>query len=191
MKIHLEKNAIRAMGVAECYLHISNKSTLCSVVMRSDLVIDGCNYGLSTVGGDDITDSIFLMYKQFHRNDINVILILGSIMSSYNVVDIHYLFNSFNLPIISVSLNSPKNLENNFKRKHPTSWKNKLLINSKNGDNLKINLTTKYFIHAQICGISKTEAQRILNKFTLQGSIPEPLRIAKLFARAKVLKPVS
>jgi endonuclease V-like protein UPF0215 family len=52
-------------------------------------------------------------------------------------------------------------------------------------------LTTKYFIHAQICGISKTEAQRILNKFTLQGSIPEPLRIAKLFARAKVLKPVS
>ena len=191
MKIHLEKNAIRAMGVAECYLPISNKSTLCSVVMRSDLVIDGCNYGLSTVGGDDITDGISLMYKQFHRNDINVILILGSIMSSYNVVDIHYLFNSFNLPIISVSLNSPKNLENNFKRKHSTSWKNKLLINSKNGDNLKINLTTKYFIHAQICGISKTEAQRLLNKFTLQGSIPEPLRIAKLFARAKVLKPVS
>ena len=93
--------------------------------------------------------------------------------------------------LISVSLNSPKNLENNFKRKYPNSWKNKLLINSKNGDNLKINLATKYSIHAQICGTSKTEAQRILNKFTLQGSIPEPLRIAKLFARAKVMKSVS
>ena len=73
MKVHLEKNAIRAMGVAECYLPISNKSTLCSVIMRSDLVIDGCNYGVSTVGGDDITNSISLMHKQFCRNDINVI----------------------------------------------------------------------------------------------------------------------
>ena len=144
MKIHLEKNAIRAMGVAECYLPISNKSTLCSVIMRSDLVIDGCNYGVSTVGGDDITNSISLMYKQFYRNDINVILILGSIMSSYNVVDLNFLNNLINLPIISVSLKPPKNLENNFKGKYPNSWNKKLKTYTKNGISQKINIKTEF-----------------------------------------------
>ena len=58
MKIHIEKNALRAMGIAECYFPNSKQSTLCSVVMRSDLVVDGSIYGESTVGGDDITENI-------------------------------------------------------------------------------------------------------------------------------------
>ena len=133
MKIHIEKNALRAMGIAECYFPNSKQSTLCSVVMRSDLVVDGCTYGKSTVGGDDITKNISLMYKKLNRDDINCIMILGSIMSSYNVVDLNFLNKLFNLPIISASLKSPKNLENNFKEKYPNSWKNKLKIHTKNG----------------------------------------------------------
>ena len=91
MKIHLEKSALRAMGIAECYFPNSKKSTLCSVVMRSDLVVDGSIYGESTIGGDDITESISLMYNKLDRDDINCIMILGSIMSSYNVVDLDFL----------------------------------------------------------------------------------------------------
>ena len=97
MKLHLEKSALRAMGIAECYFPNSKKSTLCSVVMRSDLVVDGSMYGESTVGGDDITESISLMYDKMGRDDINCIMILGSIMSSYNVVDLNFLNNLMNV----------------------------------------------------------------------------------------------
>tara|TARA_B100001750_G_scaffold55967_1_gene44165 strand:+ start:648 stop:1214 length:567 start_codon:yes stop_codon:yes gene_type:complete len=188
MKIHLEKNALRAMGIAECYFPNSKKSTLCSVVMRSDLVVDGSIYGESTIGGDDITESISLMYNKLDRDDINCIMILGSIMSSYNVVDLNFLYKSLNLPIISVSLKSPKNLENNFKEKYPDSWKNKLKTYNKNSISQKINIKTEYSIYIQFSGISLSDTKKILNKFTLQGSVPEPLRLAKLFARAKIIK---
>ena len=187
MKIHIEKNALRAMGIAECYFPNSKKSTLCSIVMRSDLVVDGSIYGESTVGGDDITESISLMYDKMARNDINCIIILGSIMSSYNVVDLDFLNQSFNLPIISVSLNPPKNLENNFKKRYPDSWKNKLKTHTKNGISQKVNIKTEYSAYIQFSGISLFDAKKILDKFTLQGSIPEPLRLAKLFARAKIM----
>ena len=49
--------------------------------LRSDLVVDGSIYGESTVGGDDITESISLMYDKMARDDINCIIILGSIIS--------------------------------------------------------------------------------------------------------------
>ena len=188
MKIHLEKSALRAMGIAECYFPNSKKSTLCSVVMRSDLVVDGSIYGESTVGGDDITESISLMYNKMGRDDINCIMILGSIMSSYNVVDLDFLNKLLDLPIISVSLKPPKNLENNFKGKYPNSWKKKLKTHTKNGISQKINIKTEYSVYIQFSGISLFDAKKILDKFTLQGSVPEPLRLAKLFARAKIIR---
>ncbi|MBH59523.1 MAG: hypothetical protein CMO19_03780 [Thaumarchaeota archaeon] len=188
MKIHLEKQALRAMGIAECYFPNSKKSTLCSVIMRSDLVVDGSIYGESTVGGDDVTENILLMYEKINRDDINCILILGSIMSSYNVVDLNLLNKLLNLPIVSVSLKSPKNLENNFMTKFPNSWKNKLKTYTKNDISQKIIMKTEYSIYIQSSGISLSDAKKILDKFTLQGSLPEPLRLAKLFARAKLIK---
>ena len=187
MKIHLEKSALRAMGIAECYFPNSKKSTLCSVVMRSDLVVDGSMYGESTVGGDDITESISLMYDKMGRDDINCILILGSIMSSYNVVDLDFLNKLLDLPIISVSLKPPKNLENNFKGKYPKSWNKKLKTHTKNGISQKINIKTEYSVYIQFSGISLSDTKKTLDKFTLQGSVPEPLRLAKLFARAKIM----
>ena len=108
-------------------------------------------------------------------------------MSSYNVVDLDFLNQSFNLPIISVSLKPPKNLENNFKKRYPDSWKNKLKTYTKNGISQKVNIKTEYSAYIQFSGISLFDTKKILDKFTLQGSIPEPLRLAKLFARAKII----
>lgn len=187
MKLHLEKNAIRAMGVAECSTRNAKKSTLCAIVMRSDLVIDGCNFGECTIGGNDITKNISLLYKRMKRTDINFIMILGSIMSSYNVVNLNALYNSLDLPIISLSLKLPKNLEMNFKNKFPTSWQRKTKVYSQNGKALKITTKTGHFVYVNISGLSLFETKSVLNKFLLQGSIPEPIRIAKLFARAKTI----
>ena len=41
MKLHLEKSALRAMGIAECSKRYEKHSTLCAIIMRSDLIIDG------------------------------------------------------------------------------------------------------------------------------------------------------
>ena len=187
MKLHLEKNAIRAMGIAECSKRYEKHSTLCAVVMRSDLIIDGCIFGKCTIGGDDITRNILSLYRKIKRTDINVLIILGLIMSSYNVVNVNSLYRSLNIPVISVSLKQPKNLELNFKNKFPNTWKKKIQIYNQNGDTSKISLKTGYSIYVNVSGLSFSDSKKVLNKFLLQGSIPEPLRLAKLFARAKIL----
>ena len=58
---------------------------------------------------------------------------------------------------------------------------------TKNGISQKVNIKTEYSAYIQFSGISLFDAKKILDKFTLQGSIPEPLRLAKLFARAKIM----
>jgi len=45
-------------------------------------------------------------------------------------------------------------------------------------------LRTGKILFVRYWGISSEEASKIVNSFTLQGSIPEPIRIAKLAARA-------
>ena len=52
--------------------------------MRSDLIIDGFVFGSATLEGDDATDSILDMYRRLNRNDINVIIICGAVISLYN-----------------------------------------------------------------------------------------------------------
>ena len=74
-----------------------------------------------------------------------------------------------------------------FKNKFPNTWKKKIQIYNQNGDASKISLKTGYSIYVNVSGLSFSDSKKVLNKFLLQGSIPEPLRLAKLFARAKIL----
>ncbi|MGH9910516.1 MAG: DUF99 family protein, partial [Nitrososphaerales archaeon] len=43
-RLHIEKKAIRALGIAESFVKSQNQSVLAGVVMRSDMIIDGIAY---------------------------------------------------------------------------------------------------------------------------------------------------
>ena len=88
IRLHPEKNGIRAMGVSECFRKSDTKSILCGVIIRGDLVVDGCSFNTSTVDGDDATRRIISLYRNFRRNDVNVIMISGSVISLYNIIDL-------------------------------------------------------------------------------------------------------
>jgi endonuclease V-like protein UPF0215 family len=49
-----------------------------------------------------------------------------------------------------------------------------------------IKLHTDYEIFIRNYGINIEQSRRILNKFTIQGSVPEPLKLARLLARARM-----
>ncbi len=56
--------------------------------MRSDLVIDGFAFGEATVEGDDATEAILRLYRSLKRDDVNLMLLSGCIISLYNIVDV-------------------------------------------------------------------------------------------------------
>ncbi|MCP8323315.1 MAG: DUF99 family protein [Candidatus Methylarchaceae archaeon HK02M2] len=187
MHVRVEKKGIRALGIAESFKKDQSKrSVLAGVVIRSDMIIDGFVFGSAELGGDDATDEIVNMFKRLNRNDINVIILSGSVISMYNIIDIDSVGLKTNTPVISVTFEESEGLEPHIKHHFPDSWEKKLSAYEQLGSREIVKLHTNYKIFVRPHGISLEICKRILDKFTIQGAIPEPIRLARLLARAKI-----
>jgi uncharacterized protein len=182
-RIHPEKKGIRVLGIAESFKKSSQKSTLAGVVMRRDLVIDGMAYSSATIGGDDATNSIVSMHRSLERDDINCILVDGLVISMYNIIDGEQVAGETGLPVIAVTFEDSKGLEESIRHYFDDS-KDKLVRYHKLGLRERVTLNTGKSLFIRYWSVSQRRAVAILNSFTLQGSIPEPIRVAKLAARS-------
>lgn len=186
MPIHVEKKAIRALGVAESFSPKERFSTLAGVVMRSDLIIDGFAIGKTKVSGFDATESIEELFSKLRRNDINALILSGSVLSLYNIVDIDSLSEDIRIPVVALTFKKSKSdLERNIWAKFsPKIAKKKIELLKKLGRPSEFHLSTGYSIFQRSSGISAFDSKRLLERFTLQGAIPEPVRVARLLAKA-------
>ncbi|MEM2759238.1 MAG: DUF99 family protein [Nitrososphaerales archaeon] len=185
-RLHIEKKAIRALGIAESFVKSHKQSVLAGVVMRSDMIIDGVIYGSATIKGDDATDTIIAMYEKLDRTDINFVMIGGLIISMYNIIDPRRLWERLKVPVIGITFEESEGLDLHIKRVFPDTWKDKLETYHKLGDRERIRLRTGHDVFVRMEGINIKNARQALNKFVLQGSVPEPVRVARLIARAKL-----
>jgi endonuclease V-like protein UPF0215 family len=183
MRLHLNKPGIRALGVAESFKEDDLKSRLAGVVMRSDLVIDGFVLGTATVGGDDATSSVVKMIRALRRNDVNLIILSGCIISMYNIVDVDAVSKKTESPVICLTYKESRGIERAIKH-HFTESRTKLASYRSLGERHPLKLRSGYRVYVRASGVTDREAEEALNLFTLQGSIPEPVRVAKLLARA-------
>jgi endonuclease V-like protein UPF0215 family len=186
-RVHPEKKAIRALGIAESFRKgYSSRAILAGVVMRSDLVIDGIVYGYTTVKGMDATDSIAEMYYKLDRNDIRVIMLGGVVISMFNIIDVDELHRRLNVPVIGLTFEESKGLEEHIRRvfKEEDECSRRLEAYNRLGARSKIVLKTEGHVYARYSGMSIRDVKKIVNKFTLQGSVPEPIRVARLMAKA-------
>jgi uncharacterized protein len=184
VRLHLNKPGIRALGVAESFRQSQKRSLLAGVVMRSDFVIDGVALGKTSVGGDDATSAVASLYRRFRRNDINLIIVSGAILSLYNIIDVDALCRKTRLPVVCLTYKETAGIEGSIRRHFPEGSDEKLEAYRRLGKRTSLRLRTGQRVYARKAGIDGTQAKAILDSFTLQGSIPEPIRVAKLVARA-------
>jgi len=185
MSVHVYKKAIRALGISESFVKgVSERSILAGVVMRGDISIDGFTISRATVGGMDTTEKIIEMYRSLKRNDINLLLLNGCVISWYNVIDLYKVFEETGRPLICVTYEESKGLEEYFKELFPQDWQQRVEIYHKNGPRIPLKLHTDFIVYVRSLGMSKKETEVILNRFTLQGAVPEPLRVSRLLARS-------
>ena len=152
--------------------------------MRRDFVIDGFVFGQCTVGGDDATGSILAMYSRLERDDISFILISGLVIAMYNIVDITMIGKKTGLPVIGVTYKKSRGMESAIKRHFPDSYDTKIEKYCKLGKRETIRLHTGYDLYLRTVGCTPKEAQKLLDHFTLQGSVPEPLRVTQFLAKS-------
>ncbi|MCD6325122.1 DUF99 family protein [Candidatus Bathyarchaeota archaeon] len=187
MRLHVHKKGFRALGISESFIKgVSEESILAGVVMRADMTIDGFTFSKATVGGMDATEKILEMYRSLKRDDITLLLLNGCVISWYNVIDLHRVAEETGLPLICVTYNESTGLEKYFKELFPEDWKSRVEIYRKNKSRTAVKLSTGYTVYIRFIGMKMEEAKGILNKFTSHGSIPEPLRVARLLARSLV-----
>ncbi len=186
MGLRIEKKGLRALGIAESFSKAkADKSTLVGLVMRSDLIVDGLAITSTKLEGYDSTQAIIQLYNSLNRNDINLTMLDGAVISLYNIVDIEEVYQRTKRPLIVITFKPSKGLQEVIKKHFFTDYEERLKLYNKLGDRVEVTLKTKYKVYVRALGIDdESMLKRILDKFTLQGSLPEPLRVAKLIARA-------
>ena len=181
--MHLEKKGIRILGIAESFMPSDILSVLAGIVMRRDLIIDGMIFGNTTVRGNDATEAIISMFKKINRNDINCILSRGTIISVLNIIDGKELYDTLKVPVVIVSELEKKGLKESSLHKFENGL-TKVRLYSKVKERTDVKLKTGKYVQLRSWGMSIREASLLVNSVTLQGSKPEPIRIARLAARA-------
>ncbi len=182
--MHVAKSGLRALGIAESYSG-REQSTLAGVVMRKDLRIDGAAFARVTVGGSDATDAVIRIFTGLARRDINLLMISGSVIAWYNIIDPAAVQDATGLPVIIVTYEESEGLEEEIRRHFPDDDR-RLAAYRRLGDRLPVLLHSGYTLFIRPYGISPGDAARVCNDFTHEGRVPEPVRVARLIARGVV-----
>lgn len=184
MRIHVNKKGTRALGVAESFRQPQRRSLLAGVVMRGDFVVDGVAFGRTSVGGDDATSAVAALYRRLRRNDVNLLMVSGAILSLYNIIDVDALARKTRLPVICLTYKETHGIEDSIIRHFPERKEKKLEAYGRLGKRERLRLSSGFTVYARTSGLAEKDALALVNMFTLQGSLPEPVRVAKLLARA-------
>lgn len=184
MRLHVHKKGLRALGIAESFQKGgSREAILAGAVMRGDFQIDGFALTKITVGGLDATEGVLRLFEDLKRRDINLLMLNGCVISWYNIIELGKVFREINLPLICVTYEESEGLEKFFKDNFK-DWKRRVAKYKRLGTRTPIKLRTKKKVLVRFLGIeNEKEVKRVLDKFTIQGAVPEPLRVARLLAR--------
>ncbi|WP_115862502.1 endonuclease dU [Halorussus litoreus] len=176
------KPGVRALGVAESYR--GDRSTLAGAVVRASRVADGFAYRTCTVGGLDATDAIVDLFHSLDREDVSYVFVAGVALAWYNVVDLHRVHAETDRPVISVTFEESSGLlaalESEFEGE-ALDRRREIYERQPARDRLSINDQT---VFVRSVGLESGQARDAVRAFTPEGGRPEPLRVARLAARA-------
>jgi len=185
LRLSLEKKAIRVLGIAESYRRGAGQyAFLAGVVMRSDLLVDGVVLGRCKIGGMDVTDSILEMYHRLEREDISALMINGCIISWFNVVDLNRLHRETRLPSICLTYYPSTGLREYFIKYFPDDWEERFKVYEENGPRIELVNKNGFKVYLRAVGLDVDKALDLVNKYTVSGRIPEPLKLARSIAYA-------
>ena len=179
------KKGVRVLGVSESFKREDEKSIAVGVVMRGDMRIDGLGFCEPEVGGIDATETLIAMYSRLGREDVRAWLLGGCIISWFNVVDSVRLREVTGVPVVCLSYNPSEGIERYFREYFPDDWRSRIEMMDRGGQRQEVLLKTGHSVFLTTSGITLDKARKLVNQFTLDGRIPEPIRVARIIAAAR------
>lgn len=176
------KPGVRALGVAESFR--GSRSTLCGAVVSGRGAVDGFAFTTCTVGGLDVTDAIIELWEAAGRDDVQYLLVNGVALAWYNVVELERLADAVPVPTLSITYEESDGLEDAIRERFSAEAASDRLDRYRSlPDRRRVELEdTMLFVRA--IDADDLSIEEILETFIGASGRPEPLRVARLAARA-------
>ncbi|MBI4362757.1 MAG: DUF99 family protein [Euryarchaeota archaeon] len=188
----LRKPGIRALGIAESFSRarktpaepLGGKSVVAGVVLRADGALDGAALSEITVGGMDATRGVLDLLHTLHREDLQVVLLGGCVWAWFNIVDLQEVARAARAPLVCITYEESRGLDKYLKEYFPGDWEERLAAYRSLGQREPTWLPSGHSVYVRSFGLTRSEVQEVLGRFTRHGRVPEPIRVARLVARA-------
>ena len=172
----------RAIGVAESYE--ADASMLAATVVRRDRVVDDFGFERCTVGGTDASDAAARLVTGLGRPDARVLILSGIAPAWFNLFDLHAINERVDRPVLSVSFEPSPGLDDALRREFDgDALAERIDIYERQPPRQELTVDGER-LWVRAVGTDDEEAARIVRAFTPEGGRPEPLRVARLAARA-------
>lgn len=177
----------RALGVAESYRGTDDagaRSTLAGAVVRADRAVDGLVFAECTVGGTDATDALVDAWRRLDREDTTYLFLSGVSLAWYNVVDVERLAAAVDRPVIAVTYEDGHGVADGIADAFDGGARQRRLATHESlPPRRHVEAVGEGPLYVRSAGVDPGEADRALAAFTHERR-PEPIRVAKLAARA-------
>jgi len=178
------KAGTRALGVAESFADGDDRSVLCGAVLRVDRTADGFVFGSCAVGGTDATAAIESLFLDLDREDVQYLLLAGVAPAWFNLVDLPALADTVSRPVLSVSFEASPGLEPALREGFSgDALDERLRIYRAQPPRRRVDVNGDE-VWVRAVGVDADDAERVVRAYTPEGGRPEPLRVARLAARA-------
>jgi endonuclease V-like protein UPF0215 family len=181
-------------------------ATCAGAVVRADRALDGLAYERCTVGGDDATDAVVALVDRIDRPDVAALLLAGVAPAWFNVLDLSRLHRETGLPTLSISFEASPGLAPAIREQFDgpeRAWRLDTYDALPPRRSLEVNdeqlFVRSVGIDAPVADGQRSgddrddtapplapncEAAQFVRGFTPEGGRPEPLRVARVAARA-------
>jgi len=173
---------VRALGLAESFR--GTESTLAGAVVRADRVADGFVFGTCTVGGTDATATVRSLFDRLGREDVRYVFLAGVAPAWFNLLDLPVIYDAVERPVLSVSFEESPGLEGALREAFSGDALDERLATYRRQPARQRLVVNDETLFVRAVGIDDDEAADAVRTFTPEGGRPEPLRVARLAARA-------
>jgi uncharacterized protein len=170
------------------FLRSSRRAALVGVIFSAPNYVEGILRTSVTIDGTDATDQILAMLGSSSFLDgVRAVLLDGIAVGGFNLIDLDRLHESLQRPIVTVTRHAPDfpsihaALRKYFPQDASARWK---LIRAH--PLFRLPTAEGNPLRVSAVGCTRAEAAAIVRRTTVRGNLPEPLRLARLVARALV-----
>jgi endonuclease V-like protein UPF0215 family len=179
------KAGTRALGVAESHAGNADRSVLAGAVVRADRVVDGLTFGTCTVGGLDATDATLDLAATLDRADVRHVLTAGVAPAWFNLLDVGRLHERLDRPVLAVSFEASPGLEPALREQFDGAALDERLARYRALPPRRPVGVGNDRVFVRAAGTPDDRAAEVVRAHTPTGEgRPEPLRVARLAARA-------